>query len=160
MATDGVTAAVEKMTARKTAANEGTDRLVEPAVTVRMSHAVDKRVQVQERFNAEFPEYVHVWESKDTPVEELELNGRQHVRWEGKGVSEALKGKLVSVRSDVLCRQRREDFEEPRKEGEETSRQLVDQSMRGRDAGEDMKWQPRNLVRKPKDARDIGKPVN
>jgi len=143
------------------------DRVVEPSVkvtsgaTVASVQNVDKRSAVARQFDTENPEYVHMWMDGNTPVEELEMAGYQQVRWpKTKSVPESSQEKLVRVRSDVLCRIKKDAFNSPRKQGEEQSRELVEQSMKGRDEGEDIKWQPRNLVRKPRDARDIGKPVN
>jgi len=144
------------------ATNESEPRVVEPAVTVKTSTlGTDKRKEIASRFDAENPGYVHVWMDADTPEEDLAIGEYQKVAWaKDDGVAAALIGKPVRVRRDVLCKIKKESFNAPRREGEELSRQLVEQSMRGRDEGEDIKWQPRNLVRKPRDPRDIGKPVN
>jgi len=139
------------------------ERVAEPTAVkaVTPTGPVSRRSQLQQRFDAESPAYVHVWMDGNTPIDELEMNGYQRVKWgEGKSVSEALRGKEVKLRKDVLCKIRKDTFAESRKQGEDMSRQLVEQSMRGKDKDEDIKWQPRNLVRKPKDARDIGKPAN
>jgi len=143
------------------------DRVVEPSVKVTAGATlptgmnVDKRKAVARQFDTEDPGYVHVWMDGNTPVDELEMAGYEQVRWpKSKTLPESVHDKVVRVRKDILCRMRREDFENPRKQGEAMSRELVEQTMQGRDVGEDIKWQPRNLVRKPRDARDIGRPVN
>jgi hypothetical protein len=97
----------------------------------------------------------------DTPVEDLEMMGCSKVKWaDDKKIAEGLRGKDVRLRKDVLCRMKSDEFNAPRKSGEDMSRKLVEQSMKGKDVDEDIKWSPRNLVAKPKDARDIGRPAN
>jgi len=144
------------------------DRVVEPTnvkvstgPTIPTGMNVDKRAAVAQQFDTEHPGYVHVWMDGNTPVDELEMAGYEQVRWpKSKAIPESVQEKVVRVRKDVLCRMRKDDFNSPRKQGEDMSRELVDQTMKGRDVGEDIKWQPRNMVRKPRDPRDIGRPVN
>jgi hypothetical protein len=137
------------------------ERVAEPkAVVTKDRGHVSKRKEISKRFDLESPGYVHLWMDSATPVEELEMAGYQKAKWpEGKSTPESLRGKVVQVKKDILCRVPKDVFNAERKRGEDLSRTLVEQSMRGKD-DEDLKFTPRNLVRKPKDARDIGKPAN
>jgi hypothetical protein len=137
------------------------ERIKEPGAVVLPPQMQSKRTTIQQRFDRENPAFVHVWQDGKSSREELAMQGLEPVTWpDNKDTPAALRGKEVRPRQDILCRIPREVFEAERKQGEGLSRALVQQSMKGKDEGEDIKWQMRDLTRKPKDARDIGKPVN
>ncbi len=109
---------------------------IEPRATVpraTVTHRyTDERKALADKADEANPEYKHVYKGPNATAEEIRRHRLKPVKWEdidGKDTPKEQVGADVFFRGDQLFAQPRDDYEQTKLQGEEISKELVQQSM-------------------------------